>query len=83
LVSPFWYDEPAFVDESGSLGRFARVLIRKRRAGPDSVLVKHRFCEGEEKPFRRRLPWLRRRWAKSAGWGNSCRAKGGKYFHHS
>jgi len=57
--------------------------IGKPRAGPDSLLVKHRFCVGEEKAPGRKFPHAARRWANFAASGNSCRVGGGKYFQLS
>jgi len=55
-----------FVGEAGLFGRFARMSIGKRRAGTDSVLVKHRFCPGEEKAPWRKFPRAVRHWADFA-----------------
>jgi hypothetical protein len=73
------------VDEAVLFGRFARMSIGKRRAGPDSVLVKHRFCAGEENSPRREFPGCGARWARIAACGKSCRVEGGKTstFHKS
>jgi hypothetical protein len=48
--------------------------IGKRRAAPDSESLKHRFCAGSEKTFRREFSVRFRARQQLPGVGKNCRA---------